>query len=42
MNNLLKNQKKKEEIEDKDKMKLKIIQIKNPIQLFLLNQILMF
>lgn len=37
MNNLLKNQKKKEEIEDKDKMKLKIIQIKNPIQLFLLN-----
>lgn len=37
MNNLLKNQKKKEEIEDKDKMKLKIIQIKNLIQLFLLN-----
>lgn len=37
MNNLLKNQKKKEEIEDKDKMRLKIIQIKNLIQLFLLN-----
>lgn len=37
MNNLLKNQKKKEEIEDKNKMKLKIIQIKNLIQLFQLN-----
>lgn len=37
MNNLLKNQKKKEEIEDKNKMKLKRIQIKNLIQLFQLN-----